>query len=172
MLDGLSDAVKIVDANIANAWCSRANVDKDKRDLSKAQVLQQRVFHAESENGHAIDTAFDHPANGELHAFGLMHRGSKQDFITVLNAQRFERLNNLWKKWIGDFRNDQAKDATLSRAQSARLPIGKVAEFAHRISHPLGQVCVDGADVVQGARNRRYGHLGLFGDVPNIHSVP
>src|SRR5277367_7061539 len=90
VLHCLANSMGVINTNIADTRRLRTNIDEHQRQIPESKMLQQLVFHAEGEYGDSIHSPFDHPANRELHAFGIMNRGGEKNFVVVLDRQGFE----------------------------------------------------------------------------------
>src|SRR6266702_1654918 len=139
VLDCLPDTLLVVDLDIADLSDRRTNVYKYQWHFAETQVLQQRIFHAEGENSDALHPALDHAPDGTLHALRIVHGLGEQDLVVVLHRDVFEGLHNLREKRIGDFGDDQSKDASFAGDQAAGLSVRVVAEFLHNLPNPLGK---------------------------------
>ena len=82
-------------------------------------MFEQLVFHAEGKNGDAVDAAFDHSADGEFHALGIVNRGGEQNFVVFFDRQGLEGLHNFGEKRIGKLGDDQSKNATAAGNEGA-----------------------------------------------------
>src|SRR5579863_2873105 len=102
MLNRLTDAVQVVDTNVADPGTRRTNIDKYQGHLAKFEVLQQHLFHAERHDGNAFDSAFDHPPDRCLHMCRIISGRGEHDFVMMLNCNALKYLDNLGKEWIGD----------------------------------------------------------------------
>jgi hypothetical protein len=140
VLDCLSNAASVVNFDVADPGNCRRHIYKDQWHFSKSQVLEQRVFHAESEDRHTLHSAFDHAPHRKLHALWIMHGGSEQNFVIMLHRDVFERLDDLREKRVGDFGNNQPKDAGPARDQCASLSIRLVPKFFHHFPNSLGKL--------------------------------
>jgi len=148
MLHGLADSVRIIDADIADAWCLRTHVNENERQISKSQVFQELVFQSERKNRDAIHASLDHSADREFHSFGIVNRGGKKDFVVLLDGQRLERLNDFGEEGISDFRNDQPEHAAASGDQCPGLAIGVVSKLGDGLPNAFCQLCIDCRDLV------------------------
>src|SRR5690348_12197202 len=95
MLDSLTNAVQIIDANIADARQRGADVDKDERDIARFQVVEKGLFHAERDDGDAVDATLNHATDGMGKTPGVVNGGAGEDFVVVLDGDIFKSLNNL-----------------------------------------------------------------------------
>src|SRR6185437_3822549 len=102
VLNGLANAMLIVDADIADSRKRRPDVDEDEGDLASFQIVEERLFHTERYDGNAFDAALDHPANGERDSLGIVDRGSGEDFVVVLDGDVFESLNDFREERVGN----------------------------------------------------------------------
>lgn len=103
MLDCLTNSVLIVYRDINDTSSVGAHIYEDQGNSPKLQVLQQQLFHSESQNGYAIYTALDHPPHRGLYSFGIVDGRREQNFVVVLNCKIFEGLYDFGKERIGDF---------------------------------------------------------------------
>src|SRR5689334_5270711 len=117
VLHGLANAILVVDRNVADARKLRSHVNKHKRNLAVVQIFDERIFHPEGKDSYAIYASLNHAAHREFHSLGVVDRGGQKDFIIMLDGEVFERLDYFGEKGIGDFRNDQPKDATTAGNQ-------------------------------------------------------
>src|SRR5258708_11714478 len=171
MLHCLANPVQVVNANVAHAGRPYPHVREDQGYLSQLQVFQKTLFHAERHDGDALNATLDHPPHCVLHAFRVVSGGGQKDFVMILYRNALKDLNDFRKKWIRDFRNNEAEDAALSRYQSARLGVRKVAEFFDDLPDSLGQERVDGRDAVDRPRHGSSRDLCPFCDLANIHRL-
>lgn len=169
VLHSLPNASFIIDANVADARQIRSHVHKYQRYLPKPQVLNQRIFHPEGKHRNSVDTTLNHPSYGQLHPPWIMHRGSEQDFIVLLDRQVLERLDNLRKERIGDFGNDESEEAALTGDQAARLAVEKIPKLLGGLPHALGKMRTDRRDPVECARYGRSGNPRFLGDIAYVH---
>ena len=72
----------------------------------------------------------------------------------LFNGQGFKSLDNFWKKWIGDFGNNQTKNAAAPRNQCARRAVGVVSQLVDRLPDAFCQLGVYGRYLVNCARDR------------------
>ena len=61
MLDRLPNAMFVVNPNIADSWSMRPYIHKYKWNLAKAEIRNERVFHAERQDSDPVDSALQHP---------------------------------------------------------------------------------------------------------------
>jgi hypothetical protein len=97
VLDGLPNAVLIIDANICNTRCVRTHIDKYERNLAETEVFEQVLFHTKRQDRDPVHAAFDHAADGHLHAFRVVDGRGQQDFVIVFDSQIFEGLHDSGK---------------------------------------------------------------------------
>src|SRR3984893_3184111 len=143
VLNGLANAVLIVDANIAYTRHVRPNINEHQRHLAEAQVLDQRLFHSERQNGHTVDPALDHPPDGQLHPLGIVDRGSQKYFVIMLDGNILEGLDDLREKRVGDFGNDETENPALAGDERAGLGVWIVAEFFDHFPDTLGKLRIN-----------------------------
>ena len=117
MLYRLTNSVLIVDPDIGDPLDIGSYVDEYQRNTSETKVFEQGFFHAEGEDCHPVHAAFDHAPYGQFHPFGIIHGRGEQDFVVILDRKIFKRLHDFREKGIGEFRNDQAKNAAPSGNQ-------------------------------------------------------
>ena len=151
MLHRLTNPVLIVDANVADSRDMRADVHEDQRHFAETQVFDQRVFHAEGEDGDAIDATLDHPAHRDFHALGIVNGGGQKDFVVVLNRDVFKSLDDFRKEGVGDFGDDEAEDSASAGNQRTRLGVRVVPEFVDNFPDALGELGVDAGDAIDGS---------------------
>src|SRR4051812_34261779 len=99
------------------------------------KILDKRVLHAKGEDSDAIDSSLKHAPYSKLHTLSVVNRGSKQDFVVVLNGQVFKSLNDLGEKWVCDLRNNQAKHATAAGTKRTRCRVGVIAKLFHNLPY-------------------------------------
>src|SRR6267378_3753895 len=89
----------------------------------------------------------------------------------VLDGNPLENLHDFRKKGIGDFGNDQAKNAAPPRNQCSSLRIRIIAKLLDHLPNPLGQLRIDGGDMINGTRYCGGRYLGMPGDFTDIHNL-
>src|SRR5579863_6203843 len=171
MLNGLANPVLIVDPDVGDSPDIRANVDEYQRNLTVTKVFDQGFFHAKREDRYPVHAAFDHAPHRRLHALRVMHCRGEQDLVVVFDREILERLYDLGKKWIGELRDDQAKNAASSENQGARLSVGVVTEFVDHLPHPLGELRIDRRHTVDGSGYGGGGDFRFASDLTNIHGL-
>ena len=50
-------------------------IGEDQRHISQLQVFEQKLFHAEGQDGNALHAPFNHATNRGLHTFGIVPGG-------------------------------------------------------------------------------------------------
>ena len=171
MLNCLSNSAYIVDADVGNAGYVRPYIYEYERDLTIAEVFDQRFFHAKGQDGHAVHPAFDHPAHRGFHAFGIVHGGGQQDLVVIFNGQIFEGLNYFRKERIRNLRDNEAEDAGAAQYQRARLSVGVIAQFVDDAPHSFGELRIDRGNTVNGSGDRGRGNFRPPGNLTYIHSL-
>lgn len=169
MLHRLPNSIPVVDGDVAYARKSGPDVDEHKWNFSVTQILNQRIFHAEGQDGHTVHTPLDHPAYGQLHPLRVIDGGSQKNFVVVLDRQILERLDEFGEKWVGDFRNDQPEHAASAGDQGTRGGVRIVAEFLDHLPDSLGKLRINGRYAVNRARYCGSRDLGSARDLPDIH---
>src|SRR5690348_982923 len=164
MLDSLTNAVQIIDANIADARQRGADVDKDERDIARFQVVEKGLFHAERDDGDAVDATLNHATDGMGKTPGVVNGGAGEDFVVVLDGDIFKSLNNLGEERIGDFGDDEAKDAAASGDKGARLRVREIAKLLDDFPDAPGELGSDGGNAVNRPRNGGDGNLRAPGN--------
>jgi hypothetical protein len=129
VLYSLANTIRIVYANVTYARCFWPNVHEDQRQVPEAEVIKQIVFHAKCKYRDSIHPALNHSSNSELHALGVVNRGCEENFVMLFNGQSFKSLDYFWEKWIGDFGNNQTKNAAAPRNQCTRRAVGVVSQL-------------------------------------------
>ena len=135
MLHCLPQPVQIIDFDCADPRQRRPHVNKHQRHIARLQIIEQRLFHPERDHRHALHPAFDHPPHRKRHARGVVHRGSRQNLVIILNRDVLESLYDFWKKRIGDLRNDQAENPAASGNQRARLRVRVISQLLDHFPH-------------------------------------
>jgi hypothetical protein len=148
VLDGLPDSMQVVDSDVGNPRDIWTNVNKYQRHLPVSQVFNQRIFHTECQNCHAIDPPFDHPSDRRLHSFRVMYRRGQKNFVVVLYCEVFESLNNFGEERIRDLRNNQSEDSTAPEDESASLSIRVVSQFIYDFPDSFGELRVYRGDTI------------------------
>src|SRR5216684_7890313 len=97
VLHRLTNALLIIDANIAHARLPRSHIHEHERDVAKTKIFDERIFHTECEDGNAVDSALNHSARGQFHSFGIVHRGREKYLVVVLDSELLKHLNDFWK---------------------------------------------------------------------------
>src|ERR1019366_3086512 len=75
----------------------------------------------------------------------------------------------LRKKWIGDFGNDQPKNATPPRNQSPSLRIGEITKFVDHLPDPFGKLRIDGGNAINRSGYGGGGNFRSSRDFTNVH---
>ena len=170
MLHALADAVVVVHFEQADAWALRPYVDEDQGNFAFGELIEQGLFDAEGHDGYAFDLALQHAANAVGHAFGIVVGGADEDLVAVFDGDIFKSLDQLGEERIGDFGDDKAEELAAARDQGAGLGVGEVVEFVDHLPDALGDLGVDGGDVVDGAGDGRDGDIGCAGDGADVHA--
>src|ERR1700675_3596203 len=89
----------------------------------------------------------------------------------VLDCNPLENLHDFRKKGIGDFGNDEAKNAAPPRNQCSSLRIRIIAKLLDHLPNPLGKLRIDGRNMIDGPRYSGGGYLGTPGDFTDIHNL-
>jgi hypothetical protein len=160
MLYCLPDSILIVDADVGDSRNVGSHVNEYLGNLTKTKVFDERVFHAKGEDRHPIHPALDHATHRRFHALGIVHGGGEQYLVVVFNGLILEGLYDLREKWVGNLRDNQAKQTTPSRNQRTRLCIGIVPKLVHHLPYSLGKLRIDRRNTVNrsgygGGRNFR-----------------
>ncbi len=165
----LPNPVVVIDLQQTDGWPLRSQIDEHQGDVAFRELFQQWLFNAEGHYRDTLDFALQHAANAKRHAFGIIVGRAHQDFVTVSNGNILESLDQLGEEWIGNFRNDEAKEPASARDQGARLGIRKIVKFADGIPYPLGHLGIDGRVMIDGAGDGGDGNLCPLGYRPYIH---
>ena len=171
MLDGLTDAVEVIDANVAHVRTWRPYIDEDEWDVAQLQIFEEEFLHPESHNGNALDTALNHPPNQTFHALRIVAGRGQHDLVAMLNGNGFKYLNDFRKERICDFRNYQPENSASPRNQSSRLRIGIIAKLIDNAPDPFGEQGINGGNAIDGAGNGGGRDSGSFRNFPYIHIV-
>ena len=169
VLHTLADAVVIIDFEQADAGTVRPLIDKHHGDVALGELLQQRLLDAERHHRDSLGLALQHAPDAQRHARRVVVGGADQDLVAILDGDIFESLNEFREEWIGDFRNDQAKEPGAPGDQRPRLAIGEIIQLADGLPHALGHLGIHGRHVIDGAGNSGDGHIGPLGHGANIH---
>src|SRR5437868_6883106 len=106
MLNGLSNAMEIINFYITDPRALRPHVDENQWDLPNMKVLEERFLHPERQHCHAFNSPFDHAPHRTLHAYRIVASRAEQDFIAMLDRYRFKHLNDFREEWIRDVGDD------------------------------------------------------------------
>src|SRR5690348_16678518 len=119
MLHGLPNSIFVINGDIADPRKLGPDVYKHERNFAVMKIVDERIFHAESEDCDAIYPPLDHAAHGELHALRIIDRGRQKDFVVMLDGEVLEGLDYFGKEWICNFRDNQSKNAAPAGDQGA-----------------------------------------------------
>ena len=172
MLDCLANAMQVVDADIADAGKGGADIDENKRNLARLQVLEQQLLHAEGHYRHPVDAAFNHAPDRTRHQPGVVDRGGQEDLVSMFDGNFFECLNDLREEWIGDFGDDQAEDSASSGDQRPCLGIWIVAQLIDHFPDAPGQLRIHRWHAIDSAGCRSRRNPCAPRDFPEIHIAP
>ncbi|MGB6715891.1 MAG: hypothetical protein WBE47_02950, partial [Candidatus Acidiferrales bacterium] len=81
----------------------------------------------------------------------------------MLHSKVFKTLNNFREKGIGDFGDDQTKNAAPAGNKRPGLGIGIISEFLDDLPNAAGKLRSDGGYAIDGARDCGDGYLGASG---------
>src|ERR1700722_13203659 len=132
-------------------------------------MLQKFVFHSERKDGNPVDAPFDHPADGEFHAFGIVNGRSEKNLVILFNGQRFERLHDFGEEGVGDLGDDQPKYAAASRDQCPRLAVRVISKLGNGLPNAFCQLRIDGRYLIDRARYCCCRYFGSSGNIPDVH---
>ena len=119
MLHAFADALEVVDDVLA---LGRGGPNRQRpAECCALQVLEQRLLDAERHHGDAFDIALDHAADGACHE---LDRTEEVRSRIRVHRNRFEDLNELGEKRVGDFRNDQAENAAAPETRARAWVFG------------------------------------------------
>src|SRR3984893_10276707 len=89
----------------------------------------------------------------------------------VLDGNPLENLHDFREKGIGDFGNDEAKNAAPPRNQCSSLGIRIVTKLLDHLPNPLGKLRIDRGNMIDGPRYSGRGYLGTPSDFTDIHNL-
>ncbi len=135
------------------------------------KLVEDRLFFAEGQHGHAFNLALKHAAHAGGEDGGIAVGGADQDFIAVGHGDLFKALDELGEEGIGDVFDDDAEDAAAPGDQAARMGVGEVLELIDGLPDPLGQTFADCRRAVDGAGDGGDGDLGECGNGADIRGL-
>src|ERR1700682_5822648 len=89
----------------------------------------------------------------------------------MLDGYPLENLHDCREKGVGNFGNNEAKNAAPSRHQCSSLRIGIIAKLLDYLPNALGKLGIDRGDMIDGPRDSCGGYLGTPGDFTDIHNL-
>ena len=132
VLHCLANSLSIIHLEHPDIGQVRSGIYKHQRKLALHQLPHQFLFDAEGHYGHAVHVTLQHAANQRLGAGRFVVGGTDQNFVALGNGKVFKLLNQLWKKWVGDLRNNEAQHAAAAGNQRPSLGVGQVAQLIDR----------------------------------------
>jgi len=143
-----ANPVQVVDPDVDDARCVWSHIHEHQWDFAETKMVEQGIFHAKGENR-------------KLHRRGVRSCAARKipcasDRVWLKSAgcrnyfdrKIFKGLNNLREKGIGDFRYDEAKNATSPGNQSASLRVWVISELFYDLPSTFGQLRIDGRDTI------------------------
>jgi len=169
VLQSFLNALRVIDADVCALRGVYAGVHKNGGNVAAGEFGKHGGIGFRGHDGGTVDFAFEHPANALGHALRLVVSVGDDDFEAFLHGLIFKVFHQLWKKWIGDIRNDEAEHAAAARDQSAGVSVGIKIKFLDGFLHASSGTCADLVRTVDGSRDGGGGNFGELGDFFDVH---
>src|SRR5258708_32756223 len=137
VFDGLRDAPRIVDGDIADQMLGAAQVaeydaNSRRRQFGSCTLLERRSHDRDPANI-TFDQLPDYGLGARLHVFGI----EEQNVESPVPGGGLKSADNFRKVGICDFRNYQSEQIAPARRQSPRMNVLIVVQLAHYFEDPM-----------------------------------
>src|SRR5579862_1465765 len=119
----------VIEKDGAGFGIAQVKLCEDNGDIVECKLVENRLFLAEGEHGHAFDLALNHAAHAGGQHRGIAVRGTDENLVAMRHRDLFKALDQFGKERVGDVFDNNPQDSAAAGDQASRVSVGEVVQL-------------------------------------------